>query len=106
MAARTTPAGEIIAGLRRERGITQEKLAELTDLDTRTIQRLEAGDSISPDTITVVAKALGVGAASLFGPRSLTALVDLAEDMTCHYCGARVVERGSGEYMNVDFDYE
>jgi transcriptional regulator with XRE-family HTH domain len=35
--------GQRIQAKRREVGLTQERLAELTDLDPRTIQKIEAG---------------------------------------------------------------
>ena len=35
--------GKNVVALRHERGITQEKLAELADLDRRYLQRIEAG---------------------------------------------------------------
>ncbi len=51
------------ANVRRERtakGITQEKLAELVDLNIRTIQKIEAGDiNVLVTTIIRIQKALG-----------------------------------------------
>ena len=51
------------ASLRRERmqrKITQEKLAELVDLNIRTIQKIEAGDvNILVTTVLRLRKALG-----------------------------------------------
>lgn len=46
--------------IRKSRGLTQERLAELTNLSVRTIQRLEAGDDSSLETLRLVAKALNV----------------------------------------------
>jgi transcriptional regulator with XRE-family HTH domain len=37
--------GENIRRLRTARGMTQEKLAELTDLNIRTVQKIEAGQT-------------------------------------------------------------
>jgi len=51
------------ANLRRERtrkGLTQEKLAELADLNTRTVQKIEAGNiNILLTTVLRLRKALG-----------------------------------------------
>lgn len=55
-----------IVELRRERGWTQEKLAEECGVGIRTIQRLEAGSDASLDTLSMVAEALGVPVRDLF----------------------------------------
>ena len=55
-----------IIELRRERGWTQEKLAEECGVGIRTIQRLEAGNDASLDTLSRVASALGVAVRELF----------------------------------------
>ena len=51
------------ANIRRERdarGLTQERLAELADLNTRTVQKIEAGDiKILVTTLTRIRAALG-----------------------------------------------
>jgi transcriptional regulator with XRE-family HTH domain len=58
------------ANLRRERsdkGITQQKLAELTDLNVRTIQKIEAGTiTILITTAMRLQKALGCPRGKLF----------------------------------------
>jgi len=57
--------------VRRERvkaGLTQEKLAELTDLNTRTIQKIEAGSlNILLTTVIRIQGALGCGWEELVG---------------------------------------
>lgn len=55
-----------IVELRRERGWTQEKLAEECGVGIRTIQRLEAGRDASLETLALVAEALGVPVRDLF----------------------------------------
>lgn len=52
--------------IRKSKGLTQEKLAELSHLSVRTIQRLEAGDDSSLETLRLVANALNVSVAELF----------------------------------------
>ena len=53
--------GKIIKDLRVKKGMTQEELAEKTELSTRTIQRIENGE-VAPRsyTLQVIAKALEV----------------------------------------------
>lgn len=52
--------------IRKSKGLTQEKLAELSHLSVRTIQRLEAGDDSSLETLRLVANALKVSVTELF----------------------------------------
>lgn len=52
--------------IRKSKGLTQEKLAELSHLSVRTIQRLEAGDDSSLETLRLVANALNVPVTELF----------------------------------------
>lgn len=52
--------------IRKSKGLTQEKLAELSHLSVRTIQRLEAGDESSLETLRLVANALNVSVTELF----------------------------------------
>lgn len=53
--------GKILKSLRIEKGITQEKLAELSNLDVTFISKMENG-KLQPSLTTIfsVAKALGV----------------------------------------------
>ena len=53
--------GQKIQELRKEKGMTQEDLAEKTGLSVRTIQRIESGD-VDPRSYTLnqIAEALGV----------------------------------------------
>jgi transcriptional regulator with XRE-family HTH domain len=55
-----------IVDLRTQRGWTQERLAETSGITVRTVQRLEAGNDASLDTLTRVAKALEVPVRDLF----------------------------------------
>lgn len=58
--------GEKIATARKNKGITQQQLAESTNLTARTIQRIENGQSIPRAfTITAIAEALGATFQSL-----------------------------------------
>ena len=55
-----------IVELRQERGWTQEKLATECGVGIRTIQRLEAGNDASLETLSLVAETLGVPVRDLF----------------------------------------
>jgi transcriptional regulator with XRE-family HTH domain len=52
--------------LREAKGISQEKLAALADLSSKTVRRAESGDSVSFRTLTKLARALGVEPPDLF----------------------------------------
>lgn len=55
-----------IAALRRERGWTQERLAETSGIAVRTVQRLESGKDASLETLSAIARALDVPVRDLF----------------------------------------
>jgi len=55
-----------IAVLRQEAGWTQERLASESRVGLRTIQRLEAGNEASLETLSLVAEALRVSVGDLF----------------------------------------
>ena len=56
-----------IKRLRKEMGISQDKLSKLADVSFHTITKIEAGDTSNPtvDTVKKIAKALGVSVDSL-----------------------------------------
>lgn len=75
-----------VTELRRERGWTQERLAGASGVTVRTVQRLEAGNDASLETLSLVARALEVPVRDLFSRvdedsygRSVRALDDRAE---------------------------
>lgn len=55
-----------IAQLRRSKGWTQQQLASESGVTVRTVQRLEAGQDSSMDTLSRIAKALEVPVGDLF----------------------------------------
>lgn len=55
-----------IALLRRERGLTQERLAETSGIAVRTVQRVESGNDASLETLSAIARALDVPVRELF----------------------------------------
>ncbi|MFC2401231.1 MAG: helix-turn-helix domain-containing protein [Streptococcus sobrinus] len=56
----------LVANLRKQKGWTQERLAEKAGLSVRTIQRIERGDDSSLETLGLVANALDVSIKELF----------------------------------------
>ncbi|WP_255264790.1 helix-turn-helix domain-containing protein [Streptococcus sobrinus] len=50
----------LVANLRKQKGWTQERLAEKAGLSVRTIQRIERGDDSSLETLGPVANALSL----------------------------------------------
>jgi transcriptional regulator with XRE-family HTH domain len=61
--SKTTPIAKNIKKYRKERGLSQDKLARLADVAHATIIKIESGGIQSPtiDTVQKIAKALGVG---------------------------------------------
>ena len=59
--------GKKILELRKQKGLTQEELVEICNINVRTIQRIEAGD-VTPRTYTVktILEALGIDAGTFF----------------------------------------
>lgn len=61
--------GRRIAELRRDGKLTQEQLAELADISTTYLQRVEAGsENLTLRSLVRFANLLGVEVASLFAP--------------------------------------
>jgi transcriptional regulator with XRE-family HTH domain len=56
-----------IAEVRRARGITQDRFAEIMGIGTRRVQLIEAGQNLTLHTLSRVASALGVLPAELVG---------------------------------------
>ena len=58
-----------IERLRKAKGLSQEKLARLADVDNNTLIKMESGENQNPtlDTLKKVAKALGVSVDDLIG---------------------------------------
>jgi transcriptional regulator with XRE-family HTH domain len=59
------PNGAAIRDLRNEQHLSQENLAAMCDLHPRTIQRAEAGDSLSKEALAFIAAALRVSTGKL-----------------------------------------
>jgi len=65
--SKTTTIAKNIKKYRKERGLSQDKLARLADVAHATIIKIESGgiQSSTIDTIQKIAKALGVGSEDL-----------------------------------------
>jgi transcriptional regulator with XRE-family HTH domain len=61
--SKTTTIAKNIKRYRKEKGLSQDKLARLADVAHATIIKIESGGIQSPtiDTVQKIAKALGVG---------------------------------------------
>jgi len=64
-----SPVGERVRKVRRAQDLTQEKLADMADLNVITISRLEKGTAkaVYADTVAALARALQVSADYLLG---------------------------------------
>lgn len=70
-----------IARIRQQRGWTQEKLAELSGIGVRTVQRLEAGSEASLETLASVASALDVPVRDLYEQLDDSGLADRVDSL-------------------------
>jgi transcriptional regulator with XRE-family HTH domain len=71
--------GRRVRILRRAHGFTQEQLAEAADLNTRTLQKIEAGQvNILLTTLARIQSALGCTAGELLDPDAVLVLRDPA----------------------------
>ncbi|CAI0774706.1 helix-turn-helix domain-containing protein [Serratia quinivorans] len=57
-----------IRQLRLEKGWSQEQLATIAGLSTRTVQRIENGEQASLETLTAIASAMGLQIGDLYQP--------------------------------------
>lgn len=58
-----SPIGKNIKKLRKQKGLSQDRLSKLADISYNTVIKLESGGIINPsiDTVQKLAKALDVG---------------------------------------------
>jgi len=61
----TTAYADQIKEQRIKRAWSQEELATISDIDVRTVQRIEKGHAASPDTLKAVANAFGIDVTDL-----------------------------------------
>lgn len=72
--------GQRISHYRSRRGLTQEQLAVLVDIEPNSVSRIELGNQwASPEKLEGIAKALGVSVAALFAPSDPVAHVSISD---------------------------
>jgi transcriptional regulator with XRE-family HTH domain len=82
--------GEQILAARIRRGLTQEQLAELSDLDVKTVRKAERGQRVDLVPLTNLARALQVEVSRLVQPvRSETDLERRRREQVMHWHLAR-----------------
>jgi len=69
MSKQDYPLSNNLKKLRKEKGLSQDRLAKLADVANNTIIKIEQGENINPtlDTLKKIAKAFGVGLDELSG---------------------------------------
>lgn len=78
-----TKLGQRIKYLRKSQNITQEKLAELINMDITSLSKIETGRNYpQPETIEKIAKALNVNINYLFSFQSLNTKNEYIEAIT------------------------
>jgi len=91
--------GERMKVLRRERGWTQEDLADKSKVSLRTIQRLERGERPArPGTLDFLAAALDVEPNELEVGFTSETLRALETEFVCPHCGALLAQRTGVEH--------
>lgn len=74
--------GEKLKRLRKSRNLTQEKLAEMIDIDPRNLSRIEVGTSfVKADTLEKILKALDVTTEQLFSNDHIKNANELLQDI-------------------------
>jgi transcriptional regulator with XRE-family HTH domain len=83
-----------VKGIRKSRGWSQEKLAQLAKTSTRTITRIESGVvEPRPDTLEAIALAFGVDEPTLRLGLSAEQITDVLDQFVCPHCGAQLAHR-------------
>lgn len=76
--------GQTIRNLRVSNGFSQEKLASMSNVSKRTVQRAEKGEAIALETLNFLAEALGVS------PEELHAVEEKPEKLELQYVTAEL----------------
>lgn len=103
--------GDKLRNLRAAKGMSQEKLAILANVNKRTIQRAEKGDPVGLETAAFIAEAVGVSPASLRGRQPDLFEVDKKEwdevVLVPVNSGRRVIDALRSSYdAEISFDVE
>jgi transcriptional regulator with XRE-family HTH domain len=97
MRTKLNPDGAKIRTLRMQRGWTQEQLAEIAGVSTRTIQRAEAADSAAFETVRALADAFGADFSQLLKTGTREILNPAPEPDACSESGGPVVADPAGQ---------
>jgi transcriptional regulator with XRE-family HTH domain len=97
MRTKLNPDGAKIRTLRIQRGWTQEQLAEIAGVSTRTIQRAEAADSAAFETVRALADAFGADFSQLLKAGTREILNPAPEPDACPESGGPVVADPAGQ---------
>ena len=74
--------GERIKSLRKSRGYTQERFAEMIDITPRNLSRIELGTNfVSAETLDRIIKALDISADSLFSYDHLKNIEEISNNI-------------------------
>jgi transcriptional regulator with XRE-family HTH domain len=99
--------GEHVQALRGQKGWTQDHLAAVTGLSSRTIQRLESGrGGQSLQSLQAFAAVFGCDVSRLQRGLSASELTSLQDDFLCPSCGARMIEQTSVPHAYGDSELE
>ena len=93
-----TRVKDIVIQLRKMKNLTQEHLAELSEVNVRTIQRLEKTGAYSPETLRAVAEAFDVDCQVILAIANLPAGEQNAE-IEKKYLRVRLVEVTNGKML-------
>jgi DNA-binding XRE family transcriptional regulator len=96
MKTKLNPDGDKIRTLRMQRGWTQEQLAEIAGVSTRTIQRAEAADSAAFETVRALADAFGADFSQLLRAGTREILNPPQQPDACPEPGGPVVAEPAG----------
>lgn len=97
-----TRIGAIVAELRKFKNYTQEHLAELADVNVRTVQRLEAKGVYSQETLAAVASAFDVDCQFIIALANLP-VGEQAAELEKKYHRVRLTEVTNGKGMTDRF---
>src|SRR5262245_60581384 len=92
--------------LRQQRGWSQEELGDVSGVDRRTVQRIEAGGSVSLETVSALANALGVDISRLRFGFSEERLREFEDAFLCPHCSSPLVARQPVEHEYGDAEIE
>lgn len=98
--------GSRVRMLRQQQGLSQEKLGVRSGLDRRTVQRVEADEPVSNETVTALAGAFGVAISRLRFGFSAESLGEFEDSFLCPHCNSTLVSRAFVPYEDGEVEVE